>query len=182
MHERQGTIDAYENFNRNYFLHSIENHKAVGAKISFAKPYAKQYSANGENSLIDGVTGTQDYQMLWQGWQGDEVEGVIDLQKQDSVIEINFRFLDNNEAWIMAPQKVEVEFSADGKNYFNKIEFVNSTSSQKISPQVVEFNCKSGLKIQARFIRFKIKAQGEMPKWRGVVGNAWTFIDEIEVK
>ncbi len=181
LHERQGTIDAYEKFNRDYFFNGIKNHKAVDAKISFVKPYAKQYSANGDNSLIDGVTGTMDYQMLWQGWQGDDVEGLIDLGKIDSVQQINFRFLDNNEAWIMAPQKVEVEFSEDGKNYFGKNEMNNSNSSQKINPQIVGLNCKSVSKIQARFIHFKINAQGKMPKWRGVSGNSWTFIDEIEV-
>ena len=182
LHERQGTIYAYEKFNRDYFFNGIKNHKAVGAKISFTKTYAKQYSANGENSLIDGVTGTMDYQMLWQGWQGDNVEGVIDLGKNDSVQQVNFRFLDNNEAWIIAPQKVEVEFSADGKHFANAIVVANENASQKINPQVVELKCNSALKIQTRFIHFKIKAQGEMPKWRGVVGNAWTFIDEVEVK
>ncbi len=182
LHERQGTIDAYENFNWDYFSKGIKNHKAVGAKISFTKPYAKQYAANGENSLMDGVFGTMDYQMLWQGWQGDDVEGVINLEKIDSIQEIDFRFLDNNEAWIMSPQKVEVEFSVDGKHFANAIVVTNENASQKITPKVVELICKTSSKIQTRFIHFKIKAQGEMPKWRGVSGNAWTFIDEIEVK
>jgi hypothetical protein len=82
----------------------------------------------------------------------------------------------------MAPQKVEVEFSEDGKNYFRKNETSNSTSSQKINPQIIELNCNLISKTQARFIYFKIKAQGEMPKWRGVKGKAWTFMDELEVK
>lgn len=184
LHETSNPPDEYRSRMLSYYQNAIVDHQAVGKTITFEKPYAPQYSADGPNSLIDGVCGTEAYQMLWQGWQGEDVVATIDLQDQKIIKGVEISFLDDNQSWIIAPTRVKVEVSQDGNVFVERAHYDNPNPGTKIERQIVKFEIPfhhAGL-IIGRYIRITVKSIGKVPAWRGVDGNAWTFIDEIIIK
>ena len=51
-------------------------------KIEYKNTYDTQYSGSGDMNLIDYLRGGDDYRTgAWQGWQGQDVELIVDLEK-----------------------------------------------------------------------------------------------------
>ncbi|MHC1705324.1 MAG: DUF4838 domain-containing protein [Tenuifilaceae bacterium] len=184
LHETKNPPDEYRRKMMDYFKNGIVEHFAVGKTILLEKNYAPQYSADGPNSLIDGVHGTEDYQVLWQGWQGDDVIATIDLKENKTISNIEVTCLDDNQSWIFAPNEIIVELSEDGKTYYQNTTFQNLNAGAKIDKQIVKFDIPINTtnKASGRFLKIIIKNIGKVPVWRGVDGYAWVFIDEIVVK
>lgn len=184
LHETKNTPDQYRAKMLEYFKNGVVENLALGKTITFDKPYAPQYSADGPNSLIDGVRGTEAYQMLWQGWQGDDVVATIDLKENKNLTGIEVTCLDDNQSWIMAPKEIKVEVSQDGTNYVTQANFINPKAFEKIDTQIIKFDIplnSNGI-VNGIFLKITIKNIGKLPTWRGVNGNAWVFVDEIVVK
>ncbi len=182
LNEINNPPDEYYQKISTYFKNAIVNHKAVGKKISFEKQYSRIYKANGQNSLIDGVKGTNDYQVLWQGWWGDYVNATIDLESVEEINYIEMSFVDDNQAWIMPPESIEIYLSDDNINFKKVANFNNANARKKNEKQIVTFKIPIVNTQNSRFIKLKVNSIGKMPEWRGVNDNAWLFMDEIVVK
>ena len=79
--------------------------------------YDKQYHAGGPDGLIDGIEGTENWRKGdWQGYQGQDFEAVIDLQKKMPVNTVAASFLQDSRAWILMPAKVEYYVSDNNKD------------------------------------------------------------------
>lgn len=176
-------------FNGNHLRGSVITlpfvfHKALGAKISLNGLYADRYNGGGGlNSLTDGIKGTLDFHDgLWQGYEGIDFEGIIDLGEELEISKVSPSFLSNVESWIFLPEQVEISLSRDNINYktlptiCNNIPLTNSDIFIKDFP--VSFN-----KEIARFIKVKAVSIKKCPPWHsGAGGKAWLFIDEIIVE
>lgn len=173
--------EYYQNISA-YFNNAIVSHKAVGKKISFDKQFSRLYRANGQNSLIDGVKGTNDYQVLWQAWWGDYVIATIDLESFEEINYIEMSFVDDNQAWIMPPESIEIYLSDDNNDYKKAAFFVNPEARKKNEKQIVKFKIPLSNAQFARYIKIKVNNIGKLPEWRGVDDFAWLFMDEIIVK
>lgn len=182
LHEINNPPDEYYRKTSDYFNNAIVNHKAVGKKISFEKQFSRAYKANGQNSLIDGIKGTSDYQVLWQGWFGDYINATIDLDSTENLSSVQISFVDDNQAWIMPPQSVEIKLSDDNVTYYTVASYINPDAGKKQDRQIVTFNIPFEKNANARYVNVKIKNIGKMPAWRGVNDNAWLFVDEIVVR
>ncbi len=147
--------------------------------------------------LVDGVQAGEEYQRNWQGWWGRNMEVIVDLGMVDTVRSVEIRYLENNQAWIVGPSKMTVTLFAnagDGNDYNLSEELkLNAPKSVQLSTT----NPKVGLSLPvgigtlsvdspkpmvARYIRVLVENPGPLPKWRGVNGNGWLFVDEIKVK
>ena len=96
-------------------------HKGMGRLKQLNSPagnYRPEYSGGGDNALLDGSLGSDDYtDGHWQGFYGIDADLEIDFGKALNVNALNIGFLVNAHDWIMRPDEVEVYTSADGKNY-----------------------------------------------------------------
>ncbi len=182
VNEKFLSPDQYHTQMTNYFQNAVVNHLAVGGKITFDKPCSKKYPANGPASLIDGVRGTEDYAVLWQGWLGDDVNAVIDLRSSQSLTKIEVTCLDDSLSWIMGPRSVTVEASEDGEHYAPAAFYANPDAGKQVAKQVLRFVLPFKAPTQARYVRVKIENVGKLPAWRGVDDKAWLFVDEIVIK
>lgn len=152
--------------------------KATGKPISISVQPNKSYAGNGAQSLVDGIQNKMGMPKSAQflGFWGDDVDVIIDLQKEMNVDSILLHSFEQKASWIYRPKSVKFMI---GKN---EKEFVEINDETKISGVS---NLIYGQKVGklARFIKISIKNIGIIPENNpGAGNNAWIFLDEIEVK
>jgi len=150
--------------------------------IELKTHYAPQYSAGGDNALIDHIKGNNNFWSGgWQGYEGVNIEAVINLNKSIKINKISTRFLQNINAWIFMPLKVDYYISENGNN-FRKVGSVKNTVSEKESGIIIkDFTVEINNK-KTQYIKIVAKNRKMCPEWhKGYDGNAWIFADEITV-
>ncbi|KAF2515109.1 alpha-mannosidase [Flavobacterium salilacus subsp. salilacus] len=151
--------------------------------IAIKSEYNPQYHAGGAEGLIDGIHGDGNWRKGdWQGYQGQDFEAVIDLQKKIPVTNIAARFLQDSRSWILMPTKVEFYTSDDNKNFTLIDTIENTIAPQDYAVQVTDFGTNPE-NVSARYIKVKAYNYGTLPEWhQGHGGEAFIFIDEITVE
>ncbi|MDG1041166.1 MAG: GH92 family glycosyl hydrolase [Polaribacter sp.] len=154
-------------------------------KIELKTEYANQYNAGGDNALIDGIVGADDFRTgTWQGYSDTDVIAIVDIGKVKQVSKVSVGFLEDQRSWIFLPTKVEVYVSSDNKT-FTKVasEVVNSaTPREPVSIKNMEFVLENK---KAKYIKLVAKKLGILPEWHlGFKhgGRSWLFVDEILIK
>jgi predicted alpha-1,2-mannosidase len=151
--------------------------------IKLINTYKPEYSAGGEEAVIDGIKGSINWRKGdWQGFQGNNFEAVIDLGKIRDVSTISANFLQDSKSWILFPTKVSYYVSEDNTNFVLH-SIVNNTAmanDEVVQLQTIKSNNK---KVSARYIKIKAYNFGKLPEWHeGKGGDAWLFVDEVEIK
>ena len=140
----------------------VEEHLGRGARVRYAAPWHRSYPAAGAATLTDGRLGGWSYgDGRWQGFLSD-VDVTVDLGSVRPVHYVTATFLSNPSAWIYLPERVNVEYSVDGENYFLAGSLVNENPDGLYIP----FGVSVGK--DARYIRYHAFRTKE-----------WLFVDEI---
>ena len=153
-------------------------------KINIKSKYNPQYTAGGDEGLIDGIRGDKDWQKgEWQGYQGQDFEAIIDLGKLESIHSFTAGFLQDTRSWILMPTKVEFYASTDNIN-FGLVSSVNNTvAPEDLTSQTKDFTSNLTKLVSAKYIKIKAINFGKLPQWhQGFGGDAFIFIDEINIK
>jgi len=153
--------------------------------IQLETEYANQYNGGGNNALIDGIYGTQDFRTgTWQGYFDNHLIATVDLGSEKSINSISVNFLKDQRSWIFFPTQVECLISNDNKNF----KFIENYQFDKILPtddielKTVEFNLPNS---NYRYVKIIAKKLGQLPEWHlGYEhdGRSWLFVDEITIK
>lgn len=146
--------------------------------------YNKQYTAGGDAGIIDGLAGYKDWRKGgWQGYQSQDFEAVIDLQQKKEISEISSNYLQDSRSWILLPKEVEYFISNDGIN-FKSVGTLNHNLAWNTEETFTKnFAYKLPKKVKARYIKVVAKNFGVLPQGhQGAGGDAFIFVDEIEVK
>jgi hypothetical protein len=177
------------------FSKNKENQSASVAATFFKKPnnytisikstYNPQYHAGGPEGLIDGIFGAENWRKGdWQGYQGQDFEAVIDLQKEQSITNFSANFLQDSRSWIMMPTEINF-FVSDDNVTFRPI---GGTENEDINPKETKtiiqgFGIKKNYPVNARYVKIVAKNFGKLPEWhQGAGGDAFIFIDEITIR
>jgi len=154
-----------------------------GINININSKYHSAYTGGGEFGLVDGVRGNSNFHTdAWQGYEGVDLDAVIDLGQIKEVSKISASFLQNTRSWIFFPVSIEYYTSADGLNY-NKVYSAENPAVEKNSGESIKNFEKQLEGIKARYIKLFAKNVGTCPPWHvGAGGKAWIFIDEITVE
>jgi hexosaminidase len=154
--------------------------KATGKKISLAAPPARNYPGNGGVfGLVNGALSEKGVNSPeWLGWNGGDMEAVIDLGTAQSISSVNCHTMEQKPSWIYRPASVEVLLSADGKQF--------NPAGKTTDFTVDTLNMYNGIvKIPAtstRYVKVIAKNYGKIPDGEAGASNpAWLFIDEIQV-
>lgn len=162
---------------------SFAIHKALKGNVNYINDYDARYRANGNQTLIDGIRGTNDFHDgLWQGFEGKDFEVIIDLTKEKEISRVIPRFFLNVNSWVFLPSKLEISLSNDGINFYDKKIIVNDipqkTSEITTQDFTAEFN-----NAKARYIKVFAENIKRCPDWHPGAGDkTWLFIDEIVVE
>ncbi|QZT35774.1 hypothetical protein K5X82_10650 [Halosquirtibacter xylanolyticus] len=161
----------------------VLQHIGMNAKMQLTVPASIKYPGLlGDQSLLDGKDATTSYfDKNWQGYEGTDLRGDIDLQSIEPIHRLRFSFLDDVKNGIHLPKRVKVWVSKDGNNYrlLSEVDVTRETNTES-SPKHVPIDCL--MNTDAQFIRYEVVTQHVVPDGFLFKGTkAWTFIDEIEV-
>ena len=154
-------------------------------RVELKTKYANQYNAGGQNALIDGIVGTEDFRTgTWQGYFDTDVIAMVDLGSEKNISEINVNFLKDQKSWIFLPTQVQFFISTDGKNFTSLKRQLVKEPRPTDHPVVEKFGASFSAR-KARYVKVVAKKLGVLPEWHlGYKhdGRSWLFVDEIEIK
>ena len=153
--------------------------------ITLESEFANQYSAGGNDALIDGIRSTKNYRTgSWQGYYDTDVIAIVDLGSQKNVSSVNVNFLQDQGAWIFYPTEVQCFVSNDNKTFkalpAQKINSAERNSELEI--KTIAFNIP---KTNYKYVKIIAKKLGKVPEWHlgyPYDGRSWIFVDEISIK
>lgn len=149
--------------------------KATNKKVSLKTPPSNQYKTGGSFTLVNGIVAKQHrINEEWLGWNGEDMEAIVDLENETEISKIKIGFLNEELNWIYLPKEVEFLVSNDGVSFknigvFNFKDFNNGRFA------FLEFE-----KSKVKFVKIKVKNYGKILSGKPGAGeNAWLFCDEI---
>ena len=174
--------------NRDVFVNEkyILYHKGMGSfkKLnSVAGNYRPEYSGGGEDALLNGIVGSNNYKDgNWQGFYGDDCDIELDFGKRESLNSLRINFITNPYDWILMPKVLKVYTSTNGIYYelYKVYNIEGDVDNSKTS--VVTRNIDlDGL--SCRYMRVMIENPGFIPYGLPGYNNpSWMFLDEIIVR
>jgi len=149
---------------------------------SLLYPPANQYSGNGPSTLVDGLSGTNDYRVGgWLGFEKVNLEAVVDLRSERELHRFAAGFLQDENSWIFMPTQVEYLVSTDGKNYLSIGVIKNEIPFDRKGTILNSFNLQTG-PVKARFVKVIATSRGTCPEGhKGYPNPCWIFSDEITI-
>ncbi len=162
---------------------SFNINKATSRPVKYITPYSQYYKGSGDHTLVNGVNGSTNHQDgEWQGWSGNNMEVIVDLQQRTEINTISAGTVQNSGSYIFFPKKVEFFVSTDGVKFEKVGEMVNDTDPLTGEKQLKTFSTKFNPK-SAGFVKIVAYNLGKCPKGHSGEGKAaWLFVDEIMVE
>lgn len=151
-------------------------------RVKVNTEYANQYSAGGDQALIDQLRGSSDFRTgAWQGYYGTDLDIEIDFRKKLDISKISVSLLQDIKSWIWFPKEVKFMISKNGKNWFSAGVIQNKLPQDQYGPMLQEITLEQ--KFTTRYLRIVAKSIGKCPSWHLGAGNpTWIFADEIIIE
>ena len=165
-----------------YFLY----HKGMGklkSLNSVVGNYRPEYSGGGDNALIDGNLGSNDYKDgHWQGFYGTDADLELDFGQKENINSLKIGFIVNAIDWILKPNELKIFISNDGKDYKPYKTFQIQTEVGTKGNFTFRETFETP-RLNTRYLRIVIKNPGLIPEGLPGAGyDSWIFMDEIEVR
>jgi hexosaminidase len=156
------------------FTDSIQFHKALGNQLTFKNPYNENYKADGPLGLVNIIRGSKNFHDgQWQAWLVDDMEVVIDLEKNQSIHQVTLGALENQGSGIYFPTEIKAFISTDGKTYKEVGKIIRPfaiNSDSELKDFKISFE-----KTNARFVKVIATNLKKSPKGE----SSFLFFDEI---
>ncbi|MCO5260965.1 MAG: GH92 family glycosyl hydrolase [Crocinitomicaceae bacterium] len=165
----------------------IENEfklKPVGVELQLNSAYAKQYSASGDDALIDGMYASHDFRSGdWQGFYNNDVNGIVSFSKPKTLTTIGLSALQSTRSWIFPPKSVTFKVNyADNTSETVQLELKRHPSAEWSPEEPVKFEITPKNKA-VKSIEFTAYNYGVNPDWHLSPGYAtFIFMDEVYFK
>jgi len=145
--------------------------------------YSPQYTAGGDAGLLDGIRGGSDFRTGdWQGFEGVNLNVVLDLGKRRNIQRLSAGFFQDENAWIFFPSKVQFEVSEDGEHFTPAGEVNNDISPDAKGSLQKDFTLEIK-EVKARYVRIVGVSLGKCPAdHKGAGYPCWVFADEVSVE
>ncbi|MBI1796599.1 MAG: glycoside hydrolase family 92 protein [Candidatus Eisenbacteria bacterium] len=154
-----------------------------GRTITLSARYNPQYSAGGDDALIDGLEGGANFRDgRWQGYQGTDLDATVDLGANHVVHGASMRFLQDAWPWIFMPREVRYFVSTDGVHWTDE-GAVDNTVGDDVTDVTIRVFAIAFPATPARYVRAHVVGHGALPAWHPGHGSpSFFFTDELEVK
>ncbi len=153
-----------------------------GRKVKVLTAYNPQYTAGGDEGLIDRKRGGDNWKLgLWQGYWGEDMVAVLEIAEGEKVEKVGANFIQDTKSWIFMPSEVEYYVSENGKD-FTLLEIVKNDVEQR-TEQISQKTFFTSKPISQRFIKVVAKNIKKNPSWHLSAGEkSWIFSDEIVIE
>ena len=182
MNEMGYTVDEYlalfENTLHRAAIPNVASHKKVTLNT---KP--KKYAGENPQALTDGALGGSNFYANWLGFEGNNLEAVIDLEQETEIDTISTAFLQVTNHIVFFPESVTYFWSTDN-NSFRKIETIANASplTAESKRNDIAYFTSSFQPVKTRYIKVVAKNMLTAPAWHNAAGSpAWIFVDEVIV-
>ncbi len=180
MNEMGYTVsDYYEAYLKAITVANKPN-KAIGKPVTLlTKP--KKYANEDPQALTDGALGGSNFYSNWLGFEGNDLEAIVDLEALKEIKSLSTAFLQVTNHIVFFPTQVTYLASVDGEKY-RVIGTVSNesplTKKSKVN-DIQYFNLKIA-PIKTRYIKIKANSIKKAPYWHHGAGlPSWTFADEV---
>jgi hexosaminidase len=162
----------------------VVQHLASGRPIRLAFPANRQYPGSGPGALTDGLRGGLPFNDgIWQGWEGPDLDAVIDLGAPTAVHSVQLTALQNQRTWIVLPSSVDISISDDGILWTTLGRVEHTIDPQREEALIHPFVLTLPAAITARYVGVTAHNFGPLPAWhQGAGRRPWIFADEIVVR
>ena len=180
MNEMRFTVKDYYNSYKKALAVATQPNKALGKKVALlTKP--KKYANEDPQVLTDGALGGNGFYANWLGFEGNDLEAVIDLGELQPVSSVSTAFLQVTNHVVFFPLEVTYYYSNDNK-IFHKLGTIKNkyplTKKSKVN-DIQYFNLKFP-KVDAKYIKIKALSMKTPPYWHHAAGQpSWIFADEV---
>jgi hypothetical protein len=153
-------------------------------RIRLSVPYAPQYAAAGDDTLIDGLRGNESFKTgRWQGYRGRDLDVTLDLGTVRDVTSVRMGFLQDAGSWILMPRRITVSVSDDGERFRQVGTAGSDVDEREMRATVRDFVVELPAAVGARYVRVHVVTYGRLPAWHPGAGeDAWFFTDEVIVR
>ncbi len=158
----------------------ISFNKATGKKITLTNAPAAQYPGNGGAfGLVNGVVSTKGINSAeWLGFNGKDMEAIIDFGKAESFTSITLDALLLQGSWIYLPSSIDILVSINGTD-FTPITGTTLSDSTIQSQHKLKISCANQT---AQYLKVIAHNYGKIPDGKPGAGKpGWLFVDEIAV-
>ncbi|MBR4135032.1 MAG: DUF4838 domain-containing protein [Bacteroidales bacterium] len=170
---------------RNYLRKSSlrgRPNKAIGKPVQCLTTWSHLYDVGGPRALTDGILGAPDYRTRWLGFQGEDMDVIIDLGEETDIYEVSADFYYYPLSWIFAPVNMVCYISDDLTQWkeVDRKSFENGTNLTE--SRIKTFQCLF-MEEKGRYVRVRAESLKTNPAWhRGYGQPCWIFCDEIIVR
>jgi hypothetical protein len=182
MNEMGYTVDEYLALFENTLQRSAMSNVARNKKVTLnTKP--KKYAGENPLALTDGALGGSNFYANWLGFEGNNLEAVIDLGSEMEIDTISTAFLQVTNHIVFFPENVSY-FVSNDSNSFQKIETVANPRPLTIDSKRndIAYFTSTFKPVKTRYIRVVAKNISTAPAWHNAAGApAWIFVDEVIV-
>ena len=164
---------------------SADYFKVEGGRTLHLKAnYSNQYNAGGDDALINGLKGPNNFMTgYWQGYHDQQFEAIVDLGKNKDLTTISLGALQDIKSWIWFPKKVVFLTSKNNIDFVHLKTFENDFPDDKYGCFTNDFTINLVEKINSRYIKVIAENYGRCPDWHlGKGGKSWLFFDEITIR
>jgi putative alpha-1,2-mannosidase len=144
----------------------------------------KNYAAGGPMALVDQIRGTVNWHKgNWIGTQDSIFESIIQFNSPTEIKSINTSFLQDQMPWIFNPKKIAFFTSMDGDKWslISEEKLIVNQDETKATIKIINANIQKPL--LSKYVKVVATNYGKLPEWHpGAGGNAYIFIDEIEIR
>jgi len=151
--------------------------------IYFSAPSPSRAGAAAEKTLIDLIKARPETgDPNWQGYEGNNLEVILDLGQRREVYELELSCFENHNARVFLPAKVIAEVSPDGKKFevVAERELAFPEKPQAAGLKSIFLTLKGR---EARYLRIRAVNIGTVPEgFRNAGQPAWMLFDEIYVR
>ncbi|WP_430972286.1 DUF4838 domain-containing protein [Sunxiuqinia rutila] len=182
MNEMGYTVDEYLSAFEQTLERAAQPNLARGAKVKLLTQ-PKKYADENPQVLTDGALGGSNFFANWLGFEGNDMEVVIDLGEAKSFSNISVGFLQVTNHIVFFPKSVTFSASNDNNN-FRKLQTVSTQKpiSKDSKRNDLEYFKASFPETQARYLKLAAKNVSKAPVWHNAAGlPVWIFADEVIV-
>ena len=162
------------------FKTDIELSKSSMKPISLKNEPHENYRFDGANTLIDGLSGGNNYKTgRWIAFFGENLDATIDLIEEQEISNLQFNCNLTKGDWIFNAKSVKILASNDG-NTFEEIHYqefpIETVREDGFISYSVDFE-----KASARFVNVVIEPHMCPEGHSGYGYPAWIFVDELKI-